>query len=304
MVDDTGARVGPTLGVIQPLDGVSFPVGTFSSFLQFRVSSGGYAVIRDLVIEYQDEDNAAGIVCNPDPTFFEQLTPKEAREALNLPGTAFTGLPLSIDASAGEVEFFAQLSEEPTATTTGNYLAISDDVYDNFYKEVGSASRIFVEAANNSVRFGNALWTAGLREAAAYDDCTGYPCVGGIPNGDIDLTADYRITAQVLDVPLAGGTLQIQIDNPTGTGANSVHGSDSRIAQIFGSDLAVGALVINVPGNITMNGATIGTVATRIGTATSFIAFRCPSNCGDAVDDGTGNLSGGINLSNIVIEYQ
>jgi hypothetical protein len=301
MIDNAGDRVGPTLGVIQPLDGVSLPVGTFSSFLQLRVSSGGYAVISQLVVEYQTQNNAAGLgACTIDTTFFDPPSPRQLRLAADLDGTPFSGLPLNVDAADGEVEFFGQLGADAATTTTGLFLSISDDVYDNFYKEVGSPSRIFVDAPNNAIRFGNALWTAGLREGAQ-DDCGGvYPCPSGTPNGDIDLTQDYRITAEILSVPPDAGQLQIQIDNNSGTGANSVHGSASRITNILGSALDPGTLIINVPGDITMNGVDIGDVATRIGTATSFISFRCPSTCGDA----TSATAGGISLGDIVIEYQ
>jgi hypothetical protein len=50
MIDNAGDRVGPTLGVIQPIALPNIPAGTFSSFLQMRISAGGYVVIRDLVV--------------------------------------------------------------------------------------------------------------------------------------------------------------------------------------------------------------------------------------------------------------
>lgn len=311
MVDNNGERVGQTLAVIPPLDGDSMPVGTFSSFLQLRVSSGGYAVISDLIIEYQSENNAADLAapCAEDATFWEELTPSETREAFGVPGTPFTGLPLNVDASAGEVEFFAQLNgPDDPGTTTGNYLAISDNEFDNFYKEVGSSSRIFVEAANNAVRFGNALWTMGLKEGPQ-DDCSEYPCPGGVPNGDIDLSDPYRITVQVLELPEDPGyRLQVQIDNQSGTGADSVHDSDSRILNLTDADGLdeTGELIINVPGNITLNGSTLATVPDHVGTATSFIAFRCPSECGNAEETApdSGTYTGGILLGDIAVEYQ
>jgi hypothetical protein len=323
MVDNSGARVGPTLAVIQPLDGLFMPVGTFSSFLQLRVSSGGYAVISDLIIEYQEQDNAADLTtpCTQDTNFWVQQTPSEMRETLNLPGDEFTGLPLNVDATAGEAEFFAQLGGESDAgTTTGNYLAISNNEFDNFYKEVGSPTRIFVEAVDNAIRFGNALWTMGLREGAQ-DNCGGNPAGPcDTVNGDIDLSQPYRITAEILELPLvAGYRLQVQTDNATGTGSNSVHGAVSRIANLIAADgLEVGTLVINVPGEITMNGTQLTTmngaaladpdfaVPALVGTDTSFIAFRCPSECGNAVETvaGSGIYSGGLVLGDVVVEYQ
>lgn len=325
MVNNEGERVGPTLGITQPLDGISLPVGTLSSFLQLRVSSGGYVVIDDFIIERQTENNAEGLLCEADPDYWEDeeipienLPDIEQRELLGIAGTSFAGLPLMVDASAGEVEFFAQANgPDDPGTTSGNYLAISDNQFDNFYKEYASGSRIFVEEGNNAIRFGNALWTLGLKDGAAYDNCAdlgGYVdnagCEGGVPNGDIDLTQNYRITADILELPTSiGYRLQVQIDNPTGTGSNSVHGTASRvmnITQFDGLD-ETGELIVNVPGSITLNGTEIGTVAEHIGTATSFIAFRCPSDCGDAEETepvGSGVYTGGMVLGDIVVEYQ
>lgn len=311
MVDNGGNKVGLTLNVISPLDGVDLPVGTFSSFLQLRVSSGGYAVISDLIVEYQDEDNAASLTtpCTEDTTFFESLTNSQIRETWGLPGTPYDGtLPLNVDFSAGEVEFFAQLNGEgDPETTTGQYLAVSDNQYDSFYKEVGSSSRIFIDETytpNNAIRFGQARWAMGLKEGPQ-DDCTAYPCPTGTPNGDLDLSSPYTITAEILELPQVTGTLQVYVDNATSSSVNSIHDTASRLMNIdsAGGLNATGTLVINVPGDITLNGGVIGSVAAHVGTSTSFIQFRCPSNCGEAVDN-AGVLSGGIVLSDIVVENQ
>jgi hypothetical protein len=309
-VDNTGARVGDILTL-------NNHVGSFRSFLQLRVSSGTYAVMSDLVIEYQSDRTVTELVtalpCTADTAFFDPPSPKDEREIAGLPGTPYVrpaytpgGLILTVNATAGEAEFFAQLGGENDAgTTTGDYLAISDDQFDNFYKEVGSATRIFVDAAENAVRFGNALWTMGLREGAQDD--------GVVVNGDIDLSTDYRITAEIVTLPIqAGYRLQVQTDNATGTGANSIHGAASRIANLIAADgLELGTLVINVPGEITMNGVQLTTmngvaladpdfaVPALVGTDTSFIAFRCPSECGNASE-----TEGGISLGDIVVEYQ
>ncbi|MBN1378107.1 MAG: hypothetical protein JXA04_02630 [Gammaproteobacteria bacterium] len=288
MVNNAEERVGPTLGVVQPLDGLAMPVGTFSSFLQLRVSTGGYAVISDLIIEKQTENNAASLLnpCTVDTAFWVPSPPPSVE------GTPFTGLPLNVDATVGEVEFFAQDGN------TGNFLSISDALTDRFYKEVSSSSRIFVEAADNAVRFGNALWTMGLKTGAQDDGTT--------PNGDIDLSVAYRISMNIVTPP-ANPTyrLQVQIDNSTGTAASSVHGADSRIANLAVADgLVDGALVINVPGNITMNGSTIGSVPALIGTTTSFIAFRCPSDSGASCADADATSTTGLSLGNIVVDYQ
>ncbi|WP_341936819.1 hypothetical protein [Marinimicrobium sp. C2-29] len=55
MLGNDGEPAGDTIAVIPSLDGDDRPVGSQSSFLQLRVSSGGYAIINDLVIDYQSE---------------------------------------------------------------------------------------------------------------------------------------------------------------------------------------------------------------------------------------------------------
>jgi hypothetical protein len=320
--NNSGDQVGDALAV-RPL-----LVGTPQSFLQLRVSSGGYAVISDLVVEYQSDRTVGQLVtdlpCTADSTFFTPPSPKEEREIENLPGTPYDPsiytppVILEVDATAGEAEFFAQLGGAIDAgTTTGNYLSISDDEFDNFYKEDGSAGRVFVDVANNAIHFGNALWTMGRKETDFIDSCNGSytppppdpPCntgTGATVNGDINLSQPYRITAQLTIVPPnPDARLQVQIDNNSGAGAASVHGAASRIMNLLASGgLTDGELVINVPGQITIDGNPVGTVADHIGTSTSFISFRCPQDGGDSCNPDTTATEGGIKLGNIVVENQ
>lgn len=310
-INNAGEQVGNSLGILP------VRIGTPNSFLQLRVSSGGYAVISDLVIEYQSdrtvEQLVADLPCDPDPNFFDVPLLRDIRESENLPGGAqFAGLPLAVNANIIEKEFFGQVAgwNQATETTDGNYLTISDDQFDSFYKETGSPTRVFVDTDNNAVRFGDARWAIGLKDGNQ-DNCTtinapnpAYPCPTGTPNGDIDLSQPYRIKAQILSLPAAAGTFRVNVDNSTVNAANSIHGAASRLINnlTFDGGLnATGELIINVPGLITLNGTQIGTlqVPNHVGTATSFIAFECPSNCGQA-----NATSGGISLGNIVIEYQ
>src|SRR5690606_2054396 len=89
-INTAGDQVGSSLAV-RPL-----LVGTPQSFLQLRVSSGGYVVISDLVVEYQSDRTVGQLVtdlpCTADSTFFTPPSPKEEREIANLPGTSFAGL--------------------------------------------------------------------------------------------------------------------------------------------------------------------------------------------------------------------
>jgi hypothetical protein len=64
-IDNAGNQVGNSLGTTG-----SVVIGTIRSFLQFRVSSGAYVVIRDLIIESQSQNNANGLTCAADPAFW------------------------------------------------------------------------------------------------------------------------------------------------------------------------------------------------------------------------------------------
>jgi hypothetical protein len=229
-------------------------------------------------------------------------------------------LPLTVDFSVGRDEFFGgQLQNgdpaavfpaltvddaNPAYETVGTFLAISDDADNPFYKITGSAERITINEQNNMF-FGNAFWVAGNVSRTATSSTAG----GFVPpDGDIDLSAAYSITIEIESVPTFTATtgtngFQVLVDNNTSGSANSIHGGASRFMNLQVDDgLAVGTMVINVPGDITMTptggaAAVVGNVPVHRGTANSFLGFRCPSECGDPPADG-------IVISSIVVAYQ
>lgn len=182
---------------------------------------------------------------------------------------------------------------DPDYETNGTFLSISSDTSNPFYKIFSSASRIQINTTNNAIRFGNAGWVAGNSDFNSTNSTTP-------PSGDLDLSQAYSITMEIMDLPNAGGQLQVRVDNNTSSSGNSIHGTDSLLLSLDDTGgLALGTLVINVPGDVTMNGADIGDVPVHHGTANSFIAFRCPSNCGDT----TAPDAGGIEISEVTIAY-
>lgn len=264
-------------------------VGTGHSFIQLRVDSGGWIVIDDLVIEN------AGNTASAQPDCSTKTTLYGATQDGSLPeGVAFTGLPLTMDFSVGKNMFFG------TGGTEG-FLAISDEITNPFHKAISSNSRILVNEAGNMF-FGNALWAAGAVIPTA-------TVAGTFPDGDIDLSQAYRITVEIEAVPSfapeATNGFQVMVDNNTSGSANSIHGGDSRLVNLRTSTdsmvtgLETGTLVINVPGNVTMNGTVIDTIDVHRGTANSFLGFRCPSDCGDP----NAETPNGIEISSILVEY-
>lgn len=281
MLDDEGNRTELNVN-ISPLDGESMPVGTETSYLQFRVSSGGYIVMSDFIVEYQDDEPLDYNNCPVDEDFYEA-------PALN--GIPFQGIPadmpFTVDMADKTTDEFFGAAEEYTS-----FLAFADDRAVPFYKVVSGSSRTFIEEGN--IRFGNAYWTIGHNgpETKASDSNA---------QGALDLSVDYTLRMDIIALqPTDEGALQINVDNNTSGSANSMHGEASRLFAATAAELETGTLVVNVPGDVTLNGNVIGTVADHVGTPTSFIMMRCPSNCGDA-DKAPEN---GITLGNIEIEYQ
>lgn len=225
-----------------------------------------------------------------------------------MPGVAYDNtLPLSFDFSVGRDEFFAGKDQNGDSVpalggtdgvdadyeTNGTFLSISSDTSNPFYKIFSSASRIQINTTNNAIRFGNAGWVAGNSNYNATNATTP-------PSGDLDLSQAYSITLEISALPNAGGQLQIRVDNNTSSSSNSIHGGDSLLLSLDDAGgLDLGTLVVNVPGDITMNGVDIGDVSVHQGTENSFIAFRCPSNCGDT----TAPDAGGIEISEVTIAY-
>jgi hypothetical protein len=225
-------------------------------------------------------------------------------------------------------EFFGgryNQSSDIAYDTVGEYLAVSDNAQNPFYKVYSSGSRIRM-FSTSGMRFGNAAWTAGDRvgnPGTTTDTPTGFDPLpagavtanGVLPDGDIDLSLPYTVTVEVTGLPEAAGTFQVLVDqNSTSGGGPSIHGSAAQLINLTAADgLAVGTLVINVPGDVTMNGTPIvaAEITQHVGTPTSFLAFRCPSNCGsvEAISAGETDETAetptiGIEISGITVELQ
>ncbi|WP_341936820.1 hypothetical protein [Marinimicrobium sp. C2-29] len=201
MMDNEGNQVGDTIAVIPALDGDSMPVGTSTSFLQLRVSSGGFAVINDLVVDYQDDPVELGNCA----VNTEYVTAPE------IEGVPFQGLPLLVDLDMTFEQFFG---EEDSI-----FLAFPDDRSVPFYAPRAGASRMFVE--NNAITWGDGRFYIGHREG------TGTEAVGGI-----DLSEPYTITFDVVKAnDAADGNFMIFVDNTESGGCadNSVHGEACTI---------------------------------------------------------------------------
>jgi len=246
-------------------------VGTEQSFIQFRVDSGGWAVLDDLVVEYQSDNNGAS---QPDCTtkttdFSENMTGEVEPEPVT--GTAFTGIPASgsfdVDFSVGTDNFFA------TAAAT-DFLAISNNINDAFYKVTSGSSGIAI--ADSKLSMANARFTVG--------DVGSASAAATAPEGDLNFSAPYRITLVISDFTDANaaddpGKFQVYIDNNTSSSGNSLHGGASKVVEIAVGD-----------GTITSLPHTL-VIEPTIGTANSFIQLRADSRIGN------------ITIDSISIEY-
>ncbi|MGD8177248.1 hypothetical protein [Marinimicrobium sp. ARAG 43.8] len=254
--------------------------GTEISFLQFRVSSGGYAVISDLMVEHQSNLASSYMPCTADDTLFEP-------EALS--GVAFAGLPHSVNFNVSEDDFFG-------GGESASFVAFPDSLTTPFYAPISGGSRTLLE--EGTIRFGNAYWSIGNRGGATTSEDTVDDLTGGL-----DLSEPYRVTIEIASLTNpeeAGAQLQVFVDNSTSGASNSIWGSDSRLVQFEHQELETGELIINVPGDVTLNGTVIGTVDEHFGTERSFLMFRCPGNCGNAEE---GNDLG-VAFSGLLIEQQ
>lgn len=255
--------------------------GTEHSFLQMRVSSGGYAVISDLMVEHQDNLVTSYTPCVADDTLFEPT---------QLEGVAFTGLPLDVNFNVTKDEFFG---DEGTT-----FLAFADEPARAFYSGTMGKSRFIL--ADGVARFGNSNWTIGNRHVG---DTSSADTLEDL-SGGLDLSNNWSVTIQIeaLTDLTANPEAQfmIAVDNNTSNDGNSIHAPNENILKIAQSELEVGELIINVPGEVTLNGNVIDTIDTHVGTEKSFLRLRCPGNCGDA-EEGNAN---GIALSKILIEEQ
>lgn len=260
LVDNSGVQHGEIISTTAEV------FGTEHSFLQMRVSSGAFAVISDLVVEPQDQDNAAAFA---DCVATEGLYTPEPEPTAQ--GTPFAGLPLTVDLNMTFDEFFGKEGTK--------FLAISDSPTQPFYFDRAGSSRMFV--ANNAITWGDGRFYVGHK-------------VGGklLAEGDIDLSVPYKITFDVVKANDAGGNFMIYVDNTESgvgdaeSGWNSVHEDATKIYSTTLDLLADGQTV---------------EILSDVGTAGSFFQFRCDSGCGQP--DGPDSALG-VTIENINIEYQ
>jgi len=241
LVDEEGNQVGDTLAVNPPLDGVDMPVGTETSFIQLRVSSGGFAVMSDLVVERQGDTPVEKQTCEVDESIFEPPAPE---------GIPFQGLPLNVNLDLTFDQFFG-LEDDL-------FLAFPDDRQMPFYTPRAGASRMFI--ANEAITWGDGRFYIGWKEGS------GLEAVGGL-----DLSAPYRISFDVVKANPEGGNFMVMLDNTeSGTGNaddgfNSVHGEATTIWSSTLDQLEPGQTI---------------TIEPDIGRENSFLQFRCDSGCG------------------------
>ncbi|WP_339898536.1 hypothetical protein [uncultured Gilvimarinus sp.] len=262
---DTTLAPGGTLVASKP-----DRVGTENSFIAMRVSSGGWAVFDDLLIEYQsDVGNNPQPDCAAKESNYTLVNPATGGDDNNAPepeveGTPFGGLPLTVDLASDADTLFGEADG-------ADFLSISTNRADPFYKVTSGSSRITVE--NNALSMNNARFTIGD---------TGVPSAEATnPSGDIDLTAPYRISMMITDFASADaadpGKFQIYIDNNTTSSGNSVHGGDSKVIELTPDDIA------SLPYELVLE--------PEFGTANSFLQLRADSRVGN------------ITLEDIKIEY-
>lgn len=245
-------------------------VGTENSFLSFRVSSGGWAVFDDLVIEYQDEAGTDSLPdCAGKTSNYKLVNPITGGDDENAPqepneGTPFTGLPLTLDFSVDAETFFGQNDE-------ADFLSISTNREDPFYKVTSGSSRISIE--NHQLSMNNARFTIGDTGVATAEGVT--------PSGNIDLSRPYRITMTIEDFssqnPAEPGKFQVYVDNNTTSSSKSIHGGSSKVSELTPDDLP------SLPYQLVLE--------PDVGTTTSFLQVRADSRVSN------------LTFSAITIEY-
>jgi len=251
----------------------SVQIGTEHSFLEVRVSSGGYAVIDDFLIESQATPYDGQLPdCSTKTTEYATVNPAygDTEEPEPVTGTPFDGLPLIADFSVGFDNFFG--TDEAT-----DFLSISNNDTQPFYTAKSGSSRMFF--TDDTMTFGDARWYAGYVSGSTAD--------GGTAVGDMDLSVPYRISFEVVKAADAGNFM-IYVDNTESgisDGANSPLGMDAVLYQNTLDQLTDGQTV---------------TIDSSVGTSSSFLQFRCDSSCGQPTAD---DLDQGITIRNLVVEY-
>ena len=246
------------------------PVGTENSFLNLRVSSGGWAVIDDLLIEYQsDVGNNPQPDCASKTTDYTMVHPITGGSDSTAPeephlGTPFNGLPLTLNFSADADTFFGENED-------ADFLALSTDAEAPFYRVTSGGSRISI--ADNALSMNNARFTIGD---------AGTPSAEGVqPDGDMDLSQPWRIRMTITDFTSGDeadpGKFQVYVDNNTTSSGNSIHGGDSKVSELTPADIP------SLPYELVLE--------PEVGTANSFLQIRADSRVGN------------LTISNVTIEY-
>ncbi|WP_346838683.1 fibronectin type III domain-containing protein [Microbulbifer sp. SAOS-129_SWC] len=165
---------------------------------------------------------------------------------------------------------------------TADYKALSSDAAAPFYNVTSGSSRIAFSGGQlsyNNARFSLGDTAPGT-DTADTDTYT---------RGDLDLSQPYRISFDVVSNDNAddgSGKCQVYVDNNTSSSSKSIHGGDSKIFEktvltLADGDRPTGTVTIDSDPN------------NHVGSATSFIQFRCDSG-----------VETPITIDNLVIEYQ
>lgn len=239
-------------------------VGTENSFIQMRVDSSGWIVIDDLVIENAENPAEDQPSCATKTTEFGETQTGEVI-AEPVTGTPFAGISadagFGVDFTVGKDEFFGINDAE-------TFLSISSNVNDPFYKVTSGTDRISI--ADGKLSMANARFTVGDTGVATDADVA--------PEGDLDLTAPYRITIVISDFTDADpaddpGKFQVYVDNNTTSSSKSTHGGSSKVAEIAVGD----GTITTLPHTLVLE--------PTVGTADSFIQLRADSRVGNITID-------------------
>ncbi|MFV8781043.1 fibronectin type III domain-containing protein [Microbulbifer sp. SA54] len=255
-----------------------------SSTSQLRIGEGSSSAFYADVDWMVWSDSATAASLTP-----EQLVGELPSDIGDLAEYAGDGQEPEVDPNLVLSENFDAASDGDGASSslfTAAYKSISSNPVLPFYNANNAASRIAV--AGGALSFFNARFTLGDPDGA--DKTT--TDLDTTTRGDIDLSKPYIIRFDVItnDHPADDdGKCQLYVDNDGTSSDQSIHGGDSKIFEklvgvISDTDSATGPVTITVSPDET---------GYLVGTATSFIQFRCDSRVDTPVA-----------IDNLVIEYQ
>ncbi|WP_299597313.1 fibronectin type III domain-containing protein [uncultured Microbulbifer sp.] len=169
------------------VDNKSEVIGTEKSFLHFRVSSGGTAIIDDLLIEKQSEDGQSAL---PECTPFQPASPPDAPEA---PTTFATDAQMAVSWGSvlGAATYDLAYSTSDDMSAAEVVAGLTDTSTTLTELDNGSTYYVWVRGVNN---VGPGEWSAsatGTPEAPVGDNCT--------PTTTVDPSATNGIIWSVYD---------------------------------------------------------------------------------------------------------